>query len=71
MNRDPGNRYDYGKLNNYFIVTDRWSSQVVALTDTGAWADINNPAHLKFFGLSQADARQIMNDLNAKAANTR
>lgn len=58
------NRYDYTKLNNGWIVTDRRSSQLVALTEDGTWADIDNPADVRFFGLSQSEAKQIMDKLN-------
>lgn len=58
------NRYDRAKLNNGWIVTDRRSSQLVALTDQGTWADIANPDQVRFFGLSESDSKQIVDKLN-------
>lgn len=58
------NRYDYAKLNAGFIVVDRRSAQLAALTDRGEWADINKPAHRRFFALTQSEARRIANQLN-------
>lgn len=58
------NRYDRAKLNNGWIVMDRMSSQLTVLTDQGARADIANPDQVRFFGLSESDAKQIVDKLN-------
>lgn len=58
-------RYDRARLNDGWIVTDRRSSQLTALTDRGTWADVTNPAEARFFGLSEAESKRIVDQLNA------
>jgi len=58
------NRYDRAKLNTGWIVTDRRSAQLTAMTDQGTWADITNPDQVRFFGLTQDEAKTIVDKLN-------
>ncbi|MFF0145996.1 hypothetical protein ATK36_0483 [Amycolatopsis sulphurea] len=58
------NRYDYAKFGAGFIVVDRRSAQLAALTDRGDWADIDKPGDRRFFALTQSEARRIADQLN-------
>lgn len=62
------NRYDLATLNGKFVVTDRRTAGVSALTEEGKPADNSNPDHMIYFGMSQALASGIAADLNARQA---
>lgn len=57
-------RYDIAQVNGRWVVVDTTSAQIRIVTDQADLADITNPDHHLFFGLSQSLASTIAKQLN-------
>lgn len=57
-------RYILTQLNSRFVVTDSQVSSLKIVNDQAGPADITNPAEVKFFGMTLAEAKALASKLN-------